>query len=286
MHQAILIDCHGETDAGTRERNEDQFLIASLNKTLIVQETSLSYDNQTWLQGGAQGKLLLVADGMGGHQAGDHASALAVTTVTRYVLNTMSWFYGLDQRHEDDLTAELRSALLRCQQAMEEAADGRPGRQGMGTTLTMAYVLWPRMYVVHAGDSRCYLQRAGVLRQLTRDHTFAQRLVDDGQVKEKDVSSSRLDNILWNVISADSSAELRPEVSRVKLQSGDAVLLCSDGLNKHVNDAAISRVLHQGESAEAMARTLVRRANQDGGSDNITVVIARFAAPEIARARG
>src|SRR5437763_9216083 len=111
------MDCFGLTDVGTaREANEDQFLIADLNKSMLIHQTSLQLEDHTRLFGGSQGKLLLVADGMGGHVAGQRASTLAVDTVTRYVLNTMSWFLRLEPGREDDLQEELKTALERCQQ--------------------------------------------------------------------------------------------------------------------------------------------------------------------------
>ena len=154
------MDCYGLTDVGqVREVNEDQFLIADLSKSMLVHQTSLGHEDHTRLFGGSQGQLLLVADGMGGQAAGQQASAIAVQTLERYVLNAMPWFFRLQESLEDDHRDELKVALEACQRGIEAAAEASPARRGMGTTLTMAYVVWPRLYVVHVGTSRCYLFR-------------------------------------------------------------------------------------------------------------------------------
>lgn len=269
----IEVDCCGATDRGrVRRRNEDQFLVARLDKSMLVQQTSLSIDDQTRLKGGFRGWLMVVADGMGGAAAGERASYVAVSTLTRYVLDTMSWFFRLD-RNDEDLAGELREGLERCQGALERDPHGA---RGMGTTVTMAYVLWPRLYVVHAGDSRCYVQRRGELIQLTRDHTMAQQLVEQGAVSPREAERSPMAHVLWNAVVADGSADLAPEVRRARLEPGDTLLLCSDGLTKHVDDGAIARALAGGASSEEVCARLVAAANEAGGSDNITVVTARF----------
>jgi protein phosphatase len=274
MHGAVTTDSFGLTDVGRERRaNEDQFLVAGLNKGMLVQQTSLPMDDQTQLMSGAQGKVLAVADGMGGHVAGDRASALAIRAITRYLLNTMPWFFRLDGKLEDDLREELAGALERARDEVQQDAT-RHGLKGMGTTLTMAYVLWPRLYVVHAGDSRCYLLRDGELRQLTTDHSMAQQLVDQGAMGQQEADDSQWTHVLYNAIVADGSSELSPEVYKARLRGGDTLLLCTDGLTKHVPEERIVELLNG--QAEQAAHRLIDAANDDGGSDNTTVVVARF----------
>ncbi|MFT5324146.1 MAG: serine/threonine protein phosphatase PrpC [Planctomycetaceae bacterium] len=166
------IDCFGMSDQGrVRSRNEDQFLIADLNKSMRLHQSSLSIDDNETIFGGSQGQLLMVADGLGGHVAGDRASHLAVQTVTTYVLNTMPWFFRLSSSNDEEYRDELVAALQNRQLSIAAEAATHPEEAGMGTTLTMGYLIWPRVYLMHIGDSRCYLQRGEKLRQLTKDHT-------------------------------------------------------------------------------------------------------------------
>src|SRR5689334_5558734 len=128
------MDCFGLSDPGrVRENNEDQFLIADLNKSLLIHQTSLSQEDHTRLFGGSQGALLVVADGMGGHAAGQRASAIAVQTIEHYVLNTMPWFFHLQEEQENDLMDELKSALEVCHRSITSAASARPDQRGMGS---------------------------------------------------------------------------------------------------------------------------------------------------------
>jgi protein phosphatase len=270
------MDCFGLTDAGrVRAVNEDQFLIADLTKSMLIHQTSLSHDDHTRLFGGSQGKLLLVADGMGGHAAGKQASTVAVQAVADYVLNTMPWFFRLQPDAEEDLQDELRASLEACQKRVQTAAAAVPERRGMGSTLTMAYILWPRLYVVHAGDSRCYLLRGNWLEQITTDHTIAQRMVEAGEMRAEDAPRSRASHMLWNCIGGGSS-DLTVDVYKATLHIGDALLLCSDGLSGMLGDAKMREVLRKAGGARQACEELVRLANGEGGKDNITAVVAFF----------
>lgn len=271
------MDCFGLTDVGRkREVNEDQFLIADLNKSMLIHQTSLNQDDHSRLFGGSQGQLLLVADGMGGHSGGQRASTLAVQALENYVLNATSWFYRLcDSSEGAGVERELKAALEECQKRIHAEASAHPERRQMGTTVTLAYVLWPRLYVVHAGDSRCYLLRQNRLEQVTTDHTVAQRLVDSGLLPPEGAESSRWSHVLWNCVGGGSS-ELTTEVYKATLHLGDTLLLCTDGLTGGLSDEQVRAILTRGHSAEETCRRLVAAANEAGGSDNITVVVARF----------
>jgi protein phosphatase len=145
----------------------------------------------------------------------------------------------------------------------------------MGTTLTMVYVLWPRAYVVHVGDSRCYLLRDDRLEQITRDHTVAQRFVEEGRLQPEEAENSRYSCILWNALGGGST-EVSPEVYKVSLEPEDTVLLCTDGLTKHVEDPRLQELLGGQQGNEEICHRLVDAAIDAGGTDNITAVIARF----------
>jgi PPM family protein phosphatase len=271
------IDCYGLTDSGkVRTVNEDQFLVADLNKSMLIHQTSLTHEDHTRLFGGSQGQLFLVADGMGGHAEGKRASTIAVQSMSHYLLNTMHWFFRLEENREEDLEEELKAALEMCQESIQNAAEsGAFEPRKMGTTLTMAYMLWPRLYVLHAGDSRCYLLRDSRLEQITTDHTVAQQLVDSGALSPEEAQESRWSKVLWNCVGGDSN-DLKVDVYKATLQIGDTLLLCTDGLNKPVRDEEILKTLRQKQTAKELCRQLVDAANAHGGPDNITVVVAHF----------
>jgi len=270
------MDCFGLTHTGARKSlNQDQFLIADLEKSMRIHSSSLSLDDHSRLFGNSQGKLLLVADGLSHSATGDLASRLATDCITRYILNRMPWFLHLDEQSEHDLCEALVSALELCQERMELDVQEHPERAGMGTTLTMAYLLWPRIYVVHAGNSRCYLYRQSNLKQLTSDHSLAEKLVNSGALAADEVPEI-WQNLLVNSIGGDNDSDLNPEIHKAHMQIGDTLLLCTDGLTKHVPDLIISAILSQNASADETCVRLINQAMENGGSDNITVVVARF----------
>lgn len=273
---AIHMDCHGVTDVGKlREVNEDQFLIADLRKALHLFQTSLAMDDQSRLFSGSQGKLLLVADGMGGSAAGERASTLVVDSVVGYILNTLQWFFRLEEHGEEDFVEDLAGALKRSEENLSAEAEAIPQRHGMGTTLTMAYIVWPRLYIVHAGDSRCYLFHKRRLKQITTDHSYAQEFLDAGVLEPEEAEKSRWSHVLWNIIGGKGD-EVRPEAHKAGLSTGDSLLLCTDGLTNHISDDKIAELLGSDVSAAELCQQLVDAANDAGGSDNITVIAARF----------
>lgn len=279
------IDACGMTDVGRqRSRNEDHFLVATLSKTLDVSHSNLEIGEETRLFGNSQGRLLLVADGMGGHAAGDRASALVVNAFVDYVLNMLRWYFRADPSRDSELATDLRDAVVRCQRSLREQVREHPELQGMGATLTLAYVIWPRMFVVHVGDSRCYVQRNGKLKQLTKDHNVAQLINDSSSALAQqaaiEVPEEQWQHVLWNAVGGGSD-ELQPDIFRVDLEFDDRVLLCTDGLYKHVSDADLSWRLQQEQPAFEICRQLIDDANAGGGSDNITTIVAKFPKPRV-----
>lgn len=271
----VSIEVFGHSDAGrVRELNEDQYLIANLNRSIFIERSSLAIDNQTRLHGVFQGTVLIVADGMGGESAGDHASRLAVQTLTNYVLNIMPWFFRLDAKLGVDLENVLREGLKRCEDAIHSFRDSSPDGTRMGTTVTMAYILWPNLYLVHAGDSRCYLLRGGNMQQLTRDHTVAQLMHDRGQSKQGD--DEKYGHVLWNAVGAEPTKPANPDVTKIELSFGDTIMLCSDGLHGFASSERIQQIITSPESVEAACRELVDEALSNGGEDNVTTIVARF----------
>lgn len=270
------MDCHGESHVGmVRDKNEDQFLIADLKKSVIIHHTSLSYDDETELLGGSQAKLLLVADGVGGNAAGDRASSLALESVVQYLLNAMHWVFLPEDEREETFMHDLKSALAFGQERIQHAAEVIPSQQGMGTTITLAYIVWPHVYLVHAGDSRAYLYRNGKLARLTHDQTYAQALADAGAIEPEQIEKSPLNHILFSLLGCDPN-HLDPQVYKSTLQLNDSLVLCTDGLTRHLSDEQIAKQLDADQCAQTTAKELVDAANDAGGHDNTTVIVARF----------
>jgi len=275
MFDGIEVDACGMTDIGrVRRVNQDQYLVASLRKAVDVHGTSIPEAYRRSLGGGAKALLLLVADGVGGRPGGDEASSLTLDSIVGYVTNSMRCFYKLDQQIPSDLLSELAEVVRQSHEALLARAEEFPERAGMSTTLTMAHVLWPRAYVVQIGDSRCYHLRDDALHQVTRDQTFGQDLVDHGALLPEEAARSPYAHMLLQAIGGEHGVQ--PVITRVDLQRGDALLLCTDGLCNHVPDGTIETALAGNASAEEVGRTLVAAALEDGGSDNVTVVAARF----------
>lgn len=280
---SIIIDCFGESHVGQRRpTNEDQFLIADLNKSMRVHQTSLGLSHQTRLFGGSQGKLLLVADGLGGHESGERASSLAVDGVANYILNAMDWFFRLTDANEGEFEDELKAAFVHSQTMVEAEAEAIPQRRGMATTLTMAYIDWPKLYVVHVGDTRCYHVTGDSIRRLTTDHTIAQLTrIASGESETAPGSPddtkphNPMDHALWNVIGGVDGS-LDPQITKSTLAVGDSLLLCTDGLTAYVEDEELLASIKADRPAREICLQLVELANQRGGKDNITAVLAKF----------
>lgn len=271
---ALGVKAFGITDTGkVRSSNEDQFLIAELSKRMKVWQTSLP---EPKLQVGEdRAHLFLVADGMGGHQAGERASAIAVAAIEQFTLNTFRWFFASDSPGAQKVLTQFQSALSEADAKILEEAAGNPELAGMGTTLTMAFQLGPQLCIVHVGDSRAYMYRSGELHQLTRDHTVVAELVRSGAIQPDQVAGHHLRHVITNVVGGPH-AGVKVEARAFEAQAGDRLLLCSDGLTEMVTNDAIAAALDAELEPEAAAKVLVAQANDAGGRDNITVVIVRF----------
>ena len=171
----------------------------------------------------------------------------------------------------------MRKRFFQIDETLKEEAIADPELQGMGTTLTVVATLGSDLVLAHVGDSRAYLLRGTTLTQLTTDHTLAQALIDAGIAKQNDQVVRSMRHVLTAAIG--SLGDREPQVERFRLRSGDQVLLCTDGLTETVDDQLIVDVLSEARSAESACQSLVDLALAGGGTDNITVVLARFSAP-------
>jgi protein phosphatase len=276
---------YGATHVGRqRDRNEDAFFVGKLQRTMFVERTNLFGEPPAWFTGAGEGWLLMVADGMGGQGSGDLASRTALTAVLDYLCNGMPWAVSNPRDAAASLPGvreQLVEAVSVGESNVRQAATRPDASPRMGTTLTFAYVLWPHLYLAHVGDSRCYLLRGGQLTRLTTDHTVAERLAGQGVSGIDDASPWR--HVLWNALGGDQ-AQAQPEIARIELAEGDQLLLCSDGLTGHIDDRSLLEHLGSASSVEESCDRLIAAANAAGGSDNITVIVARFQrAAEVAR---
>jgi serine/threonine protein phosphatase PrpC len=274
------LDLFGLTHPGkVRRENQDHFLLCTVHPQVVIHGTSLPQPDRLPLRGERLGTIMLVADGVGGGTAGGEASQLAVETITRYVSMTLRCYHAAGSSVEEEFFAALRTAALeahaavRSEAAARVAKSARPDEKAMATTLTLAMIVWPWMYVVQVGDSRCYYYKEGVLRQVTRDQTIAQDLVDRGALPPERVAASPFSHVLASSI---GGTEASPVVTRLDIRRrGSVILLCSDGLTKHVSDPEIAERLRVMESSEQACRALLDLALERGGSDNVTVLAGR-----------
>jgi protein phosphatase len=262
------------TDRGKiRPGNEDQLLIAVLLKALQVQQTSLPQPE--FQHSSDRSHLFVVADGMGGRAGGETASALAIGSVESFVLNSLKWFAHCKGDEQDRVLADFQRALAEASSRIQAEGAGDPELHGMGTTLTLAYSLNNELFVAHAGDSRCYLLHDGALVRLTRDHTLVEELVREGVLPADQAPHHRLRHLVTNAIGG-GYAKVQVEVHKLELESGDIVLLCSDGLTEMVSEERISQILKADADPERACRQLVESAIEAGGKDNVTAVVAHF----------
>ena len=268
------LDLYGLTHPGlVREANEDQFLLCTVHPQVQVHGTSLPEREALEMRGERLATILLVADGVGGSAAGKRASRLATEAVTRYVASSLRCYHTAGPALNDEFERTLRAAALEAHESVLSEAATQPGERGMATTLCLGIVVFPWMYVVQVGDSRCYLFQDGVLRQVTRDQTYAEELVEQGVFSREDAQSSPLAHVLSSAIGA---SEALPEITRVDVRRrGCVILVCTDGLTKHVSDAEIAQRLGAMTSAEQVSNELLQLALEGGGSDNITLVVGR-----------
>ena len=267
------IDVHGVTHTGkVRKDNQDHFVLCSLRKQLVLRLSSIP--DAVGLMGESErlASLAMVADGVGGAAQGEAASRMALQAVTRYVSRATRCYFGASEDDDQALLDALREGARHCHAELLRLGEEDADYRGMATTLTLYLGVWPRGYLLQVGDSRCYMLRDGELTQITRDQTMAQAMVDVGAMKAEEASESRLAHTLTSSIGGH---ETHPKVTRLDMTWGNVLLLCSDGLTRHVNDERIRDVLRKMTSAKQACETLLREALDDGGSDTITVVVGR-----------
>ena len=252
-----MIEAFGKTDVGRRRKlNEDNLLIDS------------------------DVNLYAVCDGMGGHNAGEVASKMAIETLHAFITKSqgeekdITWPYGLEP-HLSFEANRLKTAIKLANKRIFKAADNREDYTGMGTTLVAALVNDSMLTVGNAGDSRVYMVREGKLSQLTRDDSWVSAAWAEGILSTAEIDRHPLRNVITKAVGAKADIEL--ETSEHTLAAGDIVLLCSDGLHAMITDEQILSLLHPlPGSLEKTADVLIEAANEAGGKDNVSVVLLRY----------
>lgn len=232
-----------KTDIGRlREANEDAFL--------------------------AEDEIFAVADGMGGHRAGEVASSIAIDILKKRA--------GQFEKGDTPQRIQkmLKEALDEVNDTIIKRGEARGDYLGMGTTLTAFHVSEKRIFLVHIGDSRAYLIRKGKITQLTQDHTLVADMVRKGEIGEEVARVHPLKNILVRALGTDVKAEV--DLLSEEVQPGDRILLCSDGLSSMLRDEEILSIVNESESLDDACQTLIDATNKNGGEDNTTIVLVEF----------
>jgi len=249
---AMNFRAFGLTDIGRkRKHNEDSFVI-DISEGLFV-----------------------VADGMGGHAAGEVAAKIAVDTIEEFIADTsqkMESTWPFQYNHQWRFNSNrLAVAVEKANERVISAVAKQPALKGMGTTLVGGILNGSGMSLAHVGDSRAYRRRSGELRRLTDDHSWVHEQIVTGILTEEEAKSHPLKNVVTRALGGGPT--VLPELQEYDLQEGDQYLFCSDGLTTMLSDDEISRVLAAGGDPETICRDLIERANDKGGLDNITAII-------------
>ena len=266
-NKTIRVEVFGKTDLGrTRDHNEDRFLVADLTR----KAASLQPDVRQHTIG-PRGTLLVVADGMGGAAAGELASEMATDTIYGHLMKTWN--------AEEEITPQrfayrLKEAVEAANANIHAHAKAHPEVRGMGTTTTAAGVLNDHLYLTQVGDSRAYLIRGGQAHQITKDQSLMQRLVEAGELTEEEAAQSERRNIILQALGPDPKVKV--DLTYQEVRRGDVLVLCSDGLSGQVKKDEIAKIVSQTPDLSAACDKLIALANERGGPDNITVVVARF----------
>jgi PPM family protein phosphatase len=262
----VIVRVYGISDVGrAREHNEDAFAVADLATGSLV-----DFPTERTERPGGRGALFMVADGMGGAASGELASSMAVDVIVQELRDRWTAAKG----DPATFAAALHASTAVANDRIHRYATDHPENRGMGTTATVAGVLGDELFIAQVGDSRAYLIRNGEARQITKDQSLMQRLIEAGEMTAEEAEVSERRNIILQALGPEPTIKI--DITRQQLRRGDILVLCSDGLSGQVRDSEISELARQFPDVEVFAHQLIDRANDSGGPDNITVVAAQF----------
>src|SRR6476659_3092739 len=274
----MLVELHAKSDVGrVRRGNEDNFLLLDLTtqKAWTGSDGSENPEEMRRLEIGDEGLVLVVSDGMGGALAGDVASRMAIDSVREVMIGDDG--QGCDP--EASLVDCLKHATLQANRAIHFKSLEDSRCSGMGATLTGAAIKHDKLDLVQVGDSRAYGLRGEQIRLATKDQSLVQQLVDVGQISEEEAETHMFRNVILQALGAQT--ELTPATARIQLRNGDVLLLCSDGLSGKLRNEDIRQIVADAGDLNAACSALIAEANNRGGEDNITVVLARFSGDDL-----
>jgi serine/threonine protein phosphatase PrpC len=277
----MIVDLHAKSDVGrVRRGNEDNFLLLDLGstRTWTGSDGAESPVEMHHIELGKGGLVLVVSDGMGGALAGDVASRMAVDSVREMLMGDGSGNGGC--KPDSPLVDCLKDATVYANRSIHQRSLEDSRCSGMGATFTGAAIKDDTLDLVQVGDSRGYMIRGDQIRLVTKDQSLVQQLVDVGQISEAEAETHMFRNVILQALGAQT--DLTPATGRIKIRQGDVLLLCSDGLSgKLRNDEIRQIVADANQDLGAACTALIAEANNRGGEDNITVVLARFSGDEL-----
>src|SRR6266571_436674 len=277
----MLIELQAKTDVGrVRRGNEDNFLLLDLSgeRAWSGSDGPENPEDMRQFDLGEQGLVLVVSDGMGGALAGDVASRMAIEAVRDTLMGNNADGTGCDP--DSSLVDCLKNATMQANRNIHYKSLEDSRCSGMGATLTGAAIRDDKLDLVQVGDSRAYVMRGDQIRLATKDQSLVQQLVDVGQISEEEAETHMFRNVILQALGAQT--ELTPATARIQIRQGDMLLLCSDGLSGKLRNEEIRQIVADSISDLAAACVaLVAAANERGGEDNITVVLARFTGEEL-----
>jgi protein phosphatase len=268
------IDSWGATHIGrVREENQDHFFIGALARedgrmrVVSAEEEGLAPDRLD-----RAASLGVVADGVGSLAGGGEAARIAVRGLVSAVAESFEEALEAEKHDPEAFSRLLHDAALSCHESLLQRGQREGGGPMFATTLTLFLGLWPHAYLLQVGDTRCYILQGDVLTQISRDQTLAEELVDRGVMSRTAAEKTRWAHVLSSAVGGEQAV---PVVTRVTRDWGNVILLCSDGLTKHVSDERIREHLMVMKSARQVTEDLMREALDAGGRDNVTVLVGR-----------
>ena len=252
-----------------RKNNEDRYLALKVTRSTTPVVTNIDPAQLQFVPEQIRWSLA-VADGMGGHAAGEVASTLALTLAVKLAQQGTQWFVQIGEEEAKAVIERVEAIMSTVDRAIAQQSRQHARLKGMGTTMTVAIVVTDQLFTFHVGDSRCYLLRNGQLQRLTRDQTMTQQLVDAGLLPPEALHTHTMRHVLTQAM---GTGDVVIEAQHLQVEQGDRLLLASDGLTDGVSDEQIQRILSNGD-CDAACKALMEGALASGGRDNITVIVA------------